>query len=217
MESLPATPTETALPQPGLRERKKRMRLQRILSVARRLFLEKGFQDTTIQDIARDADIGLGTLYLYAGSKEDLLVLVFREKLLELIDTAFEGIPAEAAVIDQVLAFFATHVAWHKEDPSLARTVLKELSFPATAQRREDVRSIVQATYAKLEELLARAQSRGVLPAHFVSGATVSSIFALYCHALLGFLGGFHSEAEFTRNLRGALQLVLQGPQSPAE
>jgi len=212
MEPLSATPGDTALPQPGLRERKKRLRLQRILSVARQLFLDRGFQDTTIQDIARDAGIGLGTLYLYARSKEDLLVLVFREKLLELIDTAFERIPADAAVVDQVLAFFSTHIAWHKEDPALARTVLKELSFPATPQRREDVRIILQATCEKLGELLARAQSRGGLPDALDPGATVSSIFALYLHALQGFLGGFHTEAEFARNLRGTLRLFLPEP-----
>lgn len=66
----------------GLRERKKLIRLQRIVAAARQLFIEKGFTTTTIQDIAAEADVGLGTLYLYAKSKEDLLVLVFKDDIL---------------------------------------------------------------------------------------------------------------------------------------
>ncbi|MDP1756885.1 MAG: helix-turn-helix domain-containing protein, partial [Pseudohongiella sp.] len=65
---------DTELASMGLRERKKLLRLQRIVAAARELFINKGFNTTTIQDIAVEADVGLGTLYLYAKSKEDLLV-----------------------------------------------------------------------------------------------------------------------------------------------
>ncbi|MEZ5526741.1 MAG: helix-turn-helix domain-containing protein [Gammaproteobacteria bacterium] len=40
---------------------------------------QRGFPETTIQDIAEEADIGLGTLYLYARSKEDLLAAGVRK------------------------------------------------------------------------------------------------------------------------------------------
>src|SRR5690606_6050601 len=121
---------ETLSPKPGLRERKKRLRLQRIISVARRLFVHKGFHETTIQDIAEEADIGLGTLYLYARSKEDLLVLVFRENLLQMTESAFNTIDSRAPILDQLMSFFQVHINYHKEDPLLSCTVLKELSFP---------------------------------------------------------------------------------------
>ncbi|MGM0632731.1 MAG: helix-turn-helix domain-containing protein, partial [Pseudomonadota bacterium] len=48
----------------GLRERKKRLRLRRIVHAAETLFMDKGFTNTTIQDIADRAEVGLGTLYL---------------------------------------------------------------------------------------------------------------------------------------------------------
>ena len=211
-DALPEIPVHDTPPVPGLRERKKRLRTQRILAAARHLFVHQGFQNTTIQDIARDAGIGLGTLYLYARSKEDLLVLVFRETLLDMIDSAYARIPAEVAIVDQVLSFFATHIAWHREHESLARTVLKELSFPGTAQRRDDVRVIMQATYARLTELLGRAQSRGQLAPDMASATVVSSIFGLYFHHLQGFLGGFIDEHAFEQSLRDGLLLFLPDP-----
>ncbi len=142
---------------PGLRERNKRMKLQRIIAEARQLFVRQGFTETTIQEIAEAADVGLGTLYLYAKSKEDLLVLVFRENLLQMIETSFDSIPERLPFIEQVMAFFDGHIEYHKENSILARTVLKELSFPVTPQRHDDIRAIVSQTYRKLAALVRRA------------------------------------------------------------
>src|SRR5260370_42018218 len=66
---------------PGRIERSKRDKLERIKRAARKLFGRKGFEATTTREIAAAADIGAGTLFLYAGSKEDLLVLLFREEI----------------------------------------------------------------------------------------------------------------------------------------
>ncbi|MGB4246302.1 MAG: TetR/AcrR family transcriptional regulator [Pseudohongiellaceae bacterium] len=195
--------------QPGLRERKKQLRLQSITHAARQLFIRKGFSDTTIQDIAEAADVGLGTLYLYAKSKEDLLVLVFRENLLQMIENAFDSIPEELPFIDQVMAFFDGHIEYHKEDSVLARTVLKELSFPVSPQRRHDVDTIINHTYAKLTQLVLRAIEVGKLPSDLYVGTAVASIFGLYYHLLQGFLCEFFSEEEFRKNLRHALAMLL--------
>ena len=56
---------------------------KRILSVSKRLFLKKGFRDTTTRDIAREAGINLSNLYNYFPSKDDL----FRQLLKPATDT----------------------------------------------------------------------------------------------------------------------------------
>lgn len=194
---------------PGLRERNKRMKLQRIIAEARQLFVRQGFAETTIQEIAEAADVGLGTLYLYARSKEDLLVLVFRENLLQMIETSFDSIPERLPFIEQVMAFFDGHIEYHKENSILARTVLKELSFPVTPQRHDDIKAIVSQTYRKLAALVRRAAQDHKLPNDIAVATTVSSIFALYYHHLQGYLCEFISEDEFKKNLREALRMLL--------
>jgi AcrR family transcriptional regulator len=200
---------EPMLPKPGLRERKKRIRLQRIIDVSRRLFVSKGFQDTTIQDIAEEAGIGLGTLYLYAKGKEDLLVLVFREHLLQMTESAFEIINPDDSIIDQLMSFFAVHIEYHKEDPLLSRTVLKELSFPISPQRRHDIELIFNTAYSKLTQLLKRGIADGKLAPTLYIGTAVTSIFGLFYHLLQGFLCDFFNEKEFKKNLRHALDMLL--------
>jgi TetR/AcrR family transcriptional regulator len=64
----------------GIRERKareKRARQELILNAAQEVFLSKGFEQTTIEDIADKAELSKGALYLYFKSKEDLYVAVF--------------------------------------------------------------------------------------------------------------------------------------------
>lgn len=189
----------------GLRERKKLIRLQRIVAAARKLFIEKGFTTTTIQDIAAEADVGLGTLYLYAKSKEDLLVLVFKDDILSMIDASYASIEPEAPLLDQLMAFFEGHIIYHRKDQALSRTVLKELSFSTTEQRREDIDQIMNSTYAKLMKIIERARREGRIHKEVFAGTMAWSTFALYYHLLQGYLCGFHTEDEFRKSLRNAL------------
>lgn len=209
VEELSEAAAEPMLPKPGLRERKKRLRLQRIIDVSHQLFVSKGFQDTTIQDIAEEAGIGLGTLYLYAKGKDDLLVLVFREHLLQMTESAFAIIDPEHPVIDQLMTFFSVHIDYHKEDQLLSRTVLKELSFPTNPIRRHDIELIFNTAYEKLALLLTRGIKEGKLNSTLYIGTAASSIFGLYYHLLQGFLCGFFTENEFKKNLRHALDMLL--------
>ena len=57
----------------GLRERKKQQTRQLIAETARRLFLERGFDSVTVADVAREADVAIGTVFNYFPTKEDLV------------------------------------------------------------------------------------------------------------------------------------------------
>lgn len=59
----------------GIQERKKRereRRRQQIIVAAKRVFSEKGFSKSTMEDIAREAELSPGTLYLYFKNKDEL-------------------------------------------------------------------------------------------------------------------------------------------------
>jgi AcrR family transcriptional regulator len=57
----------------GLRERKKRLTRRHISDIATGLFMERGFGEVTIAEIAQTADVSVNTIYNYFPAKEDLL------------------------------------------------------------------------------------------------------------------------------------------------
>lgn len=85
---------------PGLRERKKEQTRQLIAETARQLFVERGFAQVTVAQIARAADVAEQTVYNYFPTKEDLVywrLESFEEELLAAIRDRPAGEPVLAA------------------------------------------------------------------------------------------------------------------------
>ena len=64
-------------------ERRKAMTRAKVLAAARRLFAAQGFEQTTIREIATEADIALGGFYNYFPAKDDVLAALLEETLTE--------------------------------------------------------------------------------------------------------------------------------------
>src|SRR6201987_3364148 len=84
----------------GLRERNKLDKLRRIKEAASELFIRKGYDDTTTREIAVRAGVGLGTIFVYATTKRDLLFLLVNDGLKEVVDNAAADVRAERAMLD---------------------------------------------------------------------------------------------------------------------
>src|SRR2546428_8087890 len=54
---------------------------QQIIDAAVRVFARNGFYNSRVSDIAREAGIASGTIYLYFKTKDEILVTLFREKM----------------------------------------------------------------------------------------------------------------------------------------
>ncbi|MGE3073243.1 MAG: TetR/AcrR family transcriptional regulator [Dehalococcoidia bacterium] len=93
--------TTIAAPAPGRLERRKARTRASIISAASRLFHERGYEDTAIQNIAEMADTGVGTLYGYFASKEEILREVLQAERDEALERYFASIDEHTSNMDR--------------------------------------------------------------------------------------------------------------------
>ena len=113
----------------GLRTRNKLEKLRRIKDAAQNLFVAKGFDDTTMREIAVRAGVGLGTIFLYAKNKRDLLFLTINEPLEKVTQQAESAVDMRASLIDNLLSIAKPHFKFFGQQPALARLALREMIF----------------------------------------------------------------------------------------
>ncbi|MCQ0008495.1 TetR/AcrR family transcriptional regulator [Actinomadura madurae] len=136
MDDAPGRPAERA----GLRERKKQRTRQALATAALRLFAERGYEETTIADIAAAADVSPRTFFSYFPSKEDVVFAEIDDRLAEVSErlrrTSGEA-PMETirrSIVDVLEAVVAEHrdygavqVALVLERPGLRARALQRL------------------------------------------------------------------------------------------
>ena len=92
-------------PSPGLRERKKQKTRDTIIKVALELFAERGYEQTTIAEIADAAEVSPRTIFAYFPSKEDILFCdtpEIQERLAQAVKDRAEGVTALDALRDTI-------------------------------------------------------------------------------------------------------------------
>jgi AcrR family transcriptional regulator len=133
-----------ATPETGLRERKKQRTKAAIAEAALRLFDERGFEHTTVADIAAAADVAPRTFFTYFPSKEHALFVEFDETLASLQARLQDREPGETAV-DALRAWVAAMEAQANFDDERERC-------------RQEVIASSEALLAHRRTLMARAE-----------------------------------------------------------
>jgi AcrR family transcriptional regulator len=131
---------------PEPRQKRSRENLMRLKSAALALFQEKGYEKTSIIDIAKRADVAVGGFYLHFRSKRQLLLALMDELLerLSRLDLGLQGAPDVRAGLHSLLSrsfssdfrYLGAYRAWQEaalSDPVLAK---KQQQIHAWTTRR---------------------------------------------------------------------------------
>ena len=140
---------ENLAARPGLRERKKQQTRDKIARVALELFAERGYEQTTLAEIADAADVSTRTIFAYFESKEDILFCdepAFYDSLKEALDARAAGV----TTVDVLREFVLGAVS---EDDSLK--LRKKIVSDAKSLRLAE-----RARFAQAEELIAESIAR---------------------------------------------------------
>jgi AcrR family transcriptional regulator len=124
-----AVPTNPAKARKGRRELNKEDKLRRIKHAARKLFVANGYDEASTRQIAVEAEVALGTLFLYAANKRDLLFLVVNDELEDVAIQAVAAVAADASLLENLLSAFRPVYEFFGHDPRLSRLTLREMTF----------------------------------------------------------------------------------------
>jgi TetR/AcrR family fatty acid metabolism transcriptional regulator len=100
---------------------------QQIIEAAVRVFARRGYYNSRVSDIAREAGIAAGTIYLYFKTKDDILVTLFRDKMAEFVGALRKAIASEPDAVSKVRRLVSLHFRMLEENPDLAEVVQVEL------------------------------------------------------------------------------------------
>jgi AcrR family transcriptional regulator len=110
----------------GRRELKKEVTRQDILSAASELFRTKGYEATSVDDIALAANVAKGTFYYHFQAKEDLVLALQEAELKKAAENAKERLASDMPRL-QILFDFLSEVAhWTEVNADLARVIFKQ-------------------------------------------------------------------------------------------
>ncbi|WP_329445118.1 TetR/AcrR family transcriptional regulator [Streptomyces canus] len=190
----------------GRRERNKQDKLDRIVAAASELFAEHGVDEVTTQQIADKADIGTGTLFLYAKTKGELLLLVQNAKYAVALEQGLADAETVPGVLDAVLAIVRPIVVCNRIQIDNGRTYLREMVFGDPEEPRHGA---ALAIVAQAEEAIAAVLRRdervtagdAATLAHIVSAVMFLSLATSVNIAL--------SVEELVQDIRGQIEVLL--------
>jgi len=87
-----------------------------ILEAARKVFAQKGFSDASVEDIAQEAGLAKGTLYLYYPSKHAIYWAALQNGLIDLSHKLKLCVEAEATIAAKIRTFIETKLLYFEEN-----------------------------------------------------------------------------------------------------
>lgn len=141
---------------------KKADKRRHILEAAVEVFARAGFHKSRVADIAREADVADGTIYLYFKGKDDVLISIFEETMTEMIEAAEAALEGIDDPLDRLHAFAVNHMANVEENWAVAKVLLVELRLSNTFMK-EYKPTRLQSYMDIIGRLIAEGQERGLV------------------------------------------------------
>jgi TetR/AcrR family transcriptional regulator, cholesterol catabolism regulator len=142
-------------------------RLPKVLDEAARLFRTKGFEGTSVRDIARAVGILPGSLYCHFETKEALLVAVYVKGVQQISDAVRSAIERQSDAWDRLEAACVAHLEAILRDDDYAQVVVRvrPADVPVANQSLSELRTQYEALFEGLiaDLPLARGTDRRVL------------------------------------------------------
>ncbi len=193
------------------RQRGNSEKRERILQGALRAFAQNGFYNTRVSDVASEAGVADGTIYLYFKNKDDLLISLFEDRMEWIIDRLRDELEAvDGGVLPRLRAFVQLHFHLAVEHRDLAEFITVELR--QSAKFVKEYENPKFGAYLEiLRSLIERGQREGVLRSDLDSRLVSRAIFGALDEVLLQLALAHKPPADVTDEAHQIAEMLIDG------
>jgi AcrR family transcriptional regulator len=197
----------------GRRELNKEDKLRRIKAAAIDLFTKKGYDETTTREIATRARVALGTIFVYAETKRDLLFLIVNDDLESCVDTARRSLESSRlSFLESLLFVLRIHYEYFAKAPIISRAALREMYFYESGKQAERFNQTRDRLARLLRDLVIKAVDERLIHSTESVDCVADTLFAIYQVHLRRWLAGDKLEiADAMRGLGRQIRVVMHG------
>ena len=148
----------------------------RIIQAATKMFARKGFYKTRISEIAMEAQVADGTIYIYFENKDDILISLFEEQMQIVLDNMVDQISREDDPVKKLEKFALIHLQLIEQNPNMAEIIQVEVR--QSSRFMKEYKNEKFAQYLDLiGEIVREGQENGVFKKEVIPGVAKRAFF----------------------------------------
>jgi TetR/AcrR family fatty acid metabolism transcriptional regulator len=148
----------------------------RIINAATKVFAKKGFFHAKVSDIAKEAQVADGTIYLYFDNKDDILISLFEEQMTAVLENMMAQLAQEEDVVRKIEKFALTHLKLIELNKNMAEIIQVELRQSTKFMKEYKNEKFLQYLNV-IAEIIREGQAKGIFKNDVIPGVAKRAFF----------------------------------------
>jgi TetR/AcrR family fatty acid metabolism transcriptional regulator len=157
-------------------KRKNSEKYHKIIEAATKVFARKGFYKAKISEIASEAQVADGTIYIYFENKDDILICLFEEQMKAVLDNMVIRISEEDNPVKKLEKFALTHLQLVEQNKNMAEIIQVEVR--QSSKFMKEYRNDPFVQYLELiADIIRQGQKEGLFRKGIIPGVAKRAFF----------------------------------------
>jgi TetR/AcrR family fatty acid metabolism transcriptional regulator len=148
----------------------------RIINAATKIFAKKGFFQAKVSEIAKEAQVADGTIYLYFEGKDAILISLFEQQMELVLDNMKAQVSNEADAAKKIEKFALTHLKLIEENRDMAEIIQVELRH--SYKFMKEYKNEKFSEYLNIiDEIIREGQEKGIFKKEIIPSIAKRAFF----------------------------------------
>jgi TetR/AcrR family fatty acid metabolism transcriptional regulator len=157
-------------------KRKNNIKYHKIIEAATKVFARKGFYKAKISEIASEARVADGTIYIYFENKDDILICLFEEQMKAVLDNMVIKISEEDDPVKKLEKFALAHLQLVEQNKNMAEIIQVEVR--QSSKFMKEYRNDPFVQYLELiADIIRQGQKEGLFRKGIIPGVAKRAFF----------------------------------------